>query len=496
VTSLGGVQSMAVLSPANVWMLAGYGTSVYHFTGTAWEEVANLRNSDQSFTGQRIVARSDSDVWVIGTDGIVGQSYVVTRAWHYDRSTWTEHAAPLSLPGYSDIVAAALGSNGVLYLAGTNMFTFAAKIWSFDGSQWTDLTPPNPTYQYPALAVTAAGTLIAGGDGDGGTGFVGHADRLQERSGTTWTTISTSKPIEGVSGLSVAPDGTLYAVGMRTTVQPVLIEQHPGSGSATVLDVPAPDPSAFNMRESAVVAAGSGDVWLLGQYLAPNPYEPGNQASQPWISHFDGSRFFAATTPNAPGSFNAFLGGVSLGSAVLAYASAIPDLFAVCPAQVTGSAIVPAAGGTSIGGQMFWSVPDTEAAQHDLVAPGIFDSGPIGPGGSFPYTFFAAATYAVKDTRTGAAETVQVPPAVSPANGMTSTIYTITCASRPAPVGFAYRVLMKRPWSGRYTILTTTSQPTAAFVPYRGTGTYRFECQVQTPKGVTAASPSAAVSVS
>src|SRR5262249_30637794 len=162
-------------------------------------------------------------------------------------------------------------------------FTFAAKIWSFDGSQWTDLTPPNPTFEYPALAVTAAGTLIAGGDGDGGTGFVGHADRLQERSGTAWTTISTSRPLEGVSGLAVAPDATALAVGMTTTVQPVLIEQRPGSGSATVVDVPAADPAAVNLRESGVVAVGPGDVWLFGQYAVPNPYVPGYLLTQPWI---------------------------------------------------------------------------------------------------------------------------------------------------------------------------------------------------------------------
>jgi hypothetical protein len=63
-------------------------------------------------------------------------------------------------------------------------------------------------------------------------------------------------------------------------------------------------------------------------------------------------------------------------------------------------------------------------------------------------------------------------------------------------VGYAYRLLIERPRSGGYTLLTTTSQPTAAFVPYHGTGTYRFECQLQTPDGVTAASPPAAVTVS
>jgi len=473
-------------------MLAGP-TIVYHFTGTIWEKLANLENNDPSFGGGILVAGPDSGVWVVGMKFISAEGRPGIAAWHYDGSTWTEHSSPL--PAGAEIEAAALGGNGVLYLAGTNMITYTGIIWSYNGSQWTDLTPPNPRFEYKALAVTAGGTLVAGGGWDPG-GFVRPGGVLQERSGTTWTTISLSKPVEQVSGLSVAPGGTVYAVGMRTTVQPVLIEQRPGSGSATVLDVPAPDPSAGNMSESGVVAVGSGDVWLLGQYGVPNPYAPVYGLTQPWITHFDGSRFFAATAPNAPGEFSAFVGGVSLGSAVLAYARAHPDLFAVCPAQVTRNAIVPAEVRTSIGEQTFWSVPATAASRHELVAPGLFDSGPIGPGGSFPYTFFAAATYAVKDTRTGAAETVRVPPAVTPADGVTSTVYTIACASRQAPVGYAYRLLIERPRSGDYTLLTTTSQPTAAFVPYQGTGTYRFECQVQTPDGVTAVSPPAAVTVS
>jgi len=493
------VQSMAALSPTNVWMLAGspYSsvgeTSVYHFTGTAWEEIANLDNSDPSFSGQVTVARSDSDVWVIGEDVIIGEGNTGVEAWHYDGSTWTEHAPPL--PSGAKVEAAALGSNGVLYLAGNKGYALAGIIWSYDGSQWTDLTPPNPPYEYEALAVTASGTLIAGGGLDSGTGFVGHTGTLQERSGTTWTTISLSTPVEQVSGLSVAPGGTVYAVGMRTTVQSVLIEQHPGSRSATVLDVPAAEPPGTNSGESlGVVAVGSGDVWLLGQ----------NGYPQLRITHFDGSRFFAASTPNNSTDGYAILGGASLGSAVLAYGGIeidggnfgeSPELLAVCPVQVTRDAIVPSQQRTSLGSQMFWSVPAGGGRRHELVAPGIFDSGPLGPGGSFLYTFFAAATYAVTDTRTGAAETVQVPPAVSPASGVTSTVYAITCASMQAPVGYAYRLLIERPWSGRYTPLTTTRQPTATFLPYHGTGTYRFECQLQTPDGVTAASPPAAVQV-
>jgi hypothetical protein len=59
-----------------------------------------------------------------------------------------------------------------------------------------------------------------------------------------------------------------------------------------------------------------------------------------------------------------------------------------------------------------------------------------------------------------------------------------------------YRVLIQRPGSAGYTLLTTTSLPTTTFLPYHGTGAYRFECAVQAPEGVTAASPPAAISVS
>jgi hypothetical protein len=221
----------------------------------------------------------------------------------------------------------------------------------------------------------------------------------------------------------------------------------------------------------------------------------------PWITHFDGRRFIVATTPDF---FSA--GGVSLGPDILAYgAIQEPGIYGasqqtfigVCPVQVTRDAIVPSHQSTPIGSQMFWSVPTTGAgSRHELVAPGMFDSGPIGPGGSFEEDLFAAATYAVRDTGTGATQTVGVPASATPASGARNTVYTVTCASLPAPAGYAYRVLLERPGSARYTVLTTTSQPTTTFLPYHGTGTYHFECAVQTPEGVTAASPPAAVSVS
>jgi hypothetical protein len=484
------IQSVAALSATDAFALAfgNQGSDVYHFTHGAWQKLVTLESNDIYFSAATIVAKSDTDVWVAMTAKTATATYV-PEAWHFDGSTWTGH--PATLPPQAEMQAAALGSNGVLYIVGGSLGPSGPDrgfVWAYNGSGWSDLTPANPRYQYGAVAVTADGTLVVGAS----------SGLLQERSGTTWTTVRLSAPVTAVTGISASPDGTVYAIGAAAGNQPVLIEQRPGSRSAAVLDVPtvpAADPAT---TERAVVAAGQGDVWLLGQGPSIGPVN-GNYVPVPWITHFDGRRFTVAATPDF-----AITGGVSLGPDILAYGTAPPGtsavtqtFMAVCPVQVTRDAIVPSEQRTVIGAQVFWSVPAAGAgSRHELVAPGMFDSGPLSPGGSFEEDLFAAATYQVRDTATGATETVGVPAAVSPASGGTGTVFTVTCASVQAPAGYAYRLLAERPGSSRYTLLTTTSQPAATFLPYRGTGTYRFECQVQTPQGVTAASPPAAVLVS
>lgn len=483
------VLSVAVLRTADVWVLLGRGGNdyVYHLNGGKWKESAYLNASDINFTGQSIVAGSDTDVWVAGENDSSGED------WHYNGSTWTELAAPVQ-PNTAQ--AAALDSSGILYVAGTNTHGFTG-VWSYNGAQWTDLAQPVPRSEGDnAIALTQGGTLVVGTDGYSSR----PAPVLQERTGTGWTTISVPS-VTFVSGITVVPGGTVYAVGGESGNQAVLIKQAPGSPSATVVGVPATD-SATAHQLTGVIVTGPDDLWLLGNYQLPGG------GSRPWITHFDGTNFLAASTPDFSSypSDNAIRGGVSLGTAVLAYGSTevdlgfgeipAPVLIAVCPVQVTRDAIVPSHQRTPIGSQMFWSVQATAGSGHELVAPEVFDSGPVGPGGSFATGLFAAATYAVRDTVTGTSQTIRVPAGVSPASGAPSTVFTVTCASLQAPAGYAYRVLLKRPGSSRYTLLTTTSLPTATFLPYHGTGTYQFECRVQTPEGVTGASPPTTISVS
>ena len=269
------ITSVAALSPTDVWMLITRTNSrgnnvsaVYHYTGAQRRESANLAGNERSFGAKWIVARSDTDVWVVGS------ARGALQAWQYNGSRWTDH--PPTRYSYAEIDTAALDGDGILYLAGSNTKTHRGIILSYDGSQWTDLSPARPPYDYQALAVTADGALIAAGGGrNDGT--------LQERSGGTWTTISLSAPVNTITRVSVAPGGTVFGVGSVAGSQLVFIRQRPGSRSATVIDPPAAGQSAASTNGE--VALGL-DVWLLGED------EPHDGWHHSWITH-DNSGFDA-----------------------------------------------------------------------------------------------------------------------------------------------------------------------------------------------------------
>jgi hypothetical protein len=272
------ITSVAALSPTDVWMLItrtdqhkNNVSDVYHLVGTERRDPVNLDDIEKSFVAKWIVARSDTDVWVIGS------ARRTLEAWHYNGSRWSDH--PPTSYSYAVIDAAALGSDGILYLAGYNGHTHAGVILSYDGARWADLSPASPPDGYKALAVTPGGTLIAAGGGR-------HGGILQEKSGPRWTTVSLSAPVGTITRVSVAPGGTVYGVGSTAGNEPVLIKQRPGSRSANVIDAPAveQDTAAANKTDMATIGL---DVWLLGED------EPHDGWHHSWITH-DNSGFAAA----------------------------------------------------------------------------------------------------------------------------------------------------------------------------------------------------------
>jgi hypothetical protein len=271
------IMSIAALSPTDVWMLItrtdkhkNNVSDVYHLAGTQRRQSVDLDDIEKSFGAKWIVARSDTDVWVIGS------AHGALEAWHYNGSSWTDH--PPARYSYVGIDAAALGSNGTLYLAGNNRHTHTGAILSWDGARWADVSPPRPPYDYKALAVTAEGTVIAAGGGRGG-------GALQERLGPRWITVSLSAPVNAISRISVAPGGTVYGVGSAAGNRSVLIKQLAGRLSASVTDSPSTEqPTTFANKTSAALGM---DVWLLGED------EPHDWWHHHWITH-DNSGFMTA----------------------------------------------------------------------------------------------------------------------------------------------------------------------------------------------------------
>ena len=269
------ITSVAALSPTDVWALItrtnSHGnnvSAVYHYTGTERYESAGLAGNERSFAAQWIVARSDTNVWVVGS------ARGALQAWQYNGSRWSDH--PPARYSYAAIDTAALDSDGTLYLGGRNARTRKGVILSYDGSRWADLSPANPPSDYEALAVTATGTLIAAGGGrNDGT--------LQEKSGATWLTVSLSAHVNAISKVSVAPDGSVYGVGSVFGGQLVFIRQPPGSRSASILDPATGSATSFT---TDAVALGL-DVWALGED------EPHGGWHHSWITH-DERDFFAA----------------------------------------------------------------------------------------------------------------------------------------------------------------------------------------------------------
>jgi hypothetical protein len=155
---------------------------------------------------------------------------------------------------------------------------------------------------------------------------------------------------------------------------------------------------------------------------------------------------------------------------------------------------------------MAWFLPPSDAGSHRVVdgtgvfggPGGTFDSGSLGPGGSYFFRFTAAGTYAVTDPGTAHDATVVVPVVVSAPAGPAGSTFAIQWAFDRLPAGFVSDVQVKRPGSATW-VLWRSAQATnqATFVPDAGPGTYAFRARLGRTSGgaTTGWSPAAAITV-
>lgn len=144
-------------------------------------------------------------------------------------------------------------------------------------------------------------------------------------------------------------------------------------------------------------------------------------------------------------------------------------------------------------------VPESETASHSIADDGpmgLFDAGPIAPGGFGTYRFDAAGEYAVRDATTDATGTIGVAPLANPSVGSSGSRFTVTWAKGPVDGGLAFDVQVRRPGAASFRAWRTgDTQTSARYLPDAGSGRRLFRARIRSAAGESGWSPAVAIQV-
>jgi len=162
-------------------------------------------------------------------------------------------------------------------------------------------------------------------------------------------------------------------------------------------------------------------------------------------------------------------------------------------ATVTDTGFTPVSTTIGMGSTVQWT--NTGTVQHtatDKSKIGLFDSGPLSPGGTFQFFFNGASTYFVQSTGDAfSAQTIKIAPVISPTTGTTTTPFKVTWAAMTPPPNLLFDVFVKAPGSSTFfewklgaTTASDTFVPSVVF-PTGGPGTYTFYARLRSIADVT-----------
>lgn len=109
---------------------------------------------------------------------------------------------------------------------------------------------------------------------------------------------------------------------------------------------------------------------------------------------------------------------------------------------------------------------------------GLFASGPLAPGASYSFRFFASGTYTVTDRTTRRTGTVGVPMGSNATTGSPGHTFSLGWGTLPA--GYVSDIQLKRPRdSGFSPWRTGQTARNATFTPDDGAGRYQFRARLR-----------------
>jgi uncharacterized repeat protein (TIGR01451 family) len=251
---------------------------------------------------------------------------------------------------------------------------------------------------------------------------------------------------------------------------------NPGSGSqthVTLTDTPPADAQSVSLSPSQGTCSGAGTVTCDLGTLAGGGSATVTVHATP---------IMPPTAANAAAAQSDQAGQVTNTKAVSVTAAPGTSYVAV-----TGAGFGSPVPALTLGDILQWSFvgPGSHSATDKTTGLGLFpDTGLIAPVAYRQAAFAAAGDYTFTDTATGKTIKLAVPMTAAPATGSTSTSFTLTWAAVAPPAGYGEDVQVKYPGSSSWASLRKSATGTsAAFVPSRGKGTYRFRARLHRLSG-------------
>ena len=456
---------------------------------SVWKSTPTHAPANSYFTA--VSGISDKDVWAVGEHDISG--HYGTLIEHWNGSMWTQISSPSERGFLSDVVALSARDAWAVGVAGTNT-GYVSLIEHWDGKLWSVVPSPNGSANNWLNAISGRS-----GSSIWAVGWHGNAYNktlIEYWDGVDWRIVpapnagSTYNVLRDV--VDISPSDA-WAVGDSGGSPYSTLTEHWNGSRWQVVSIPKPFSGETLLGQ--VAAMGPRDVWTVGQY--------GENQPKGFAENWDGSRWRIIRTPDGLGALTILPGGSVVSAGAITGGTGSPQAIVsqICPAVITDSSIAPVSIWDANWRTVAWFTNASNHSNHTIVdgtGMGLFNSGLMGPGAPYSFTFFSSGTYTVVEPSPLAKETVRVPVNVRPGSGSAITKFELQWASETAPFGYVYDVIVRRPNDARFIpFMTGTSRNSVSFTPSDGSGTYEFEARVRNlANGYTSAwSPPCPISI-
>jgi hypothetical protein len=263
------LNSVAVVSPRNVWAVGDYTSSsngeatlVEHWNGIRWTQVASPNPEGLGGINflEAIAAVSATDIWAVG-----GTGYASDLIIHWNGKKWTQ---VLGSAGELSGVAATSAKNA--WAVGLSS-TDGPLILHWNGTTWKQVPGPAATGLTAVTALSATDAWAVGCtlyDSCAVNGPPGQRTAVLHWNGQTWTQVSSASPAKGSN------NDQLYGVAARSATDAWSVGDYTqGAGFQTLIEhrvggswkqVASPDPDAFYSVLAGTAVLSSTNAWAVG----------------------------------------------------------------------------------------------------------------------------------------------------------------------------------------------------------------------------------------